>query len=376
MLLSRMAFRNAGPLPRALLLALALGAAAAGCVPAPGAGGGAGEAGYAGGGFGGSAVDTLGMLLRPLRPDEVGKVGDVIAVTAEGNRAVALMSAATGRIFAAIGTGWAPRAVLASADGRTLWVANAAGDRFGLGSISVVSTDDLRETDRIDLSPYGALRGMALTRSESYLYVACEGRRAVIEINLLSRNVDRTFVLPRGVPSQLAFNDTETRLFATDPATSTLWAIDLTTGGFQEVAVGNGPEGIALSPDGLTLWIANRGDGTISLVDPNTLVPQGSLLAGRAPVAIAFTPDGDKALVVVAGESAVAVFGATSRARLQSVPVAGYPGAILVDPGGTRAWVTSTRDDVVSLIDLPQMRTRGSVPAGRLPAGLAWVRRR
>jgi YVTN family beta-propeller protein len=364
----RIAFRN-------VTVLAGLAALLGGCVPAPGAGV-SGSPVYAGGGYGGSAPDTLGMFLRPLRPDEVAAVGPVLAVTAEGNRAVAFMSAATGRIFAAVAVGWAPRAVVASADGRTVWVVNSAGDRFGLGSLSIVSTEDLREVDRIDLSPYGSLRGMALTRSENYLYVACEGRRAVLEINLISRNVDRAFVLPRGVPSQLAFNDTETRLFATDPATSTLWAIDLTTGGFQEVRVGSGPEGIALSPDGLTLWVTNRDDGTVSLVDPNTLVPQGSLIAGRIPVAVAFTRDGEKALVVVEGESAVAVFGATSRARLQSIPVAAYPTAILVDPGGTRAWVTSARDNVVSLIDLPEMRTRGSVPAGRMPAGLAWVRPR
>jgi YVTN family beta-propeller protein len=320
--------------------------------------------------------DTSGIDLTPLDPREAGALDGMIAVTAEANRAVVFVNPETGRTFAYAGVGWAPRAIVASPDGRFLFVANTEGDRYGFGSLSVISTGDRREVDRIDLSPYGGLRGLAMTRSGTFLYIASEVRQSVLEFNLLSRNIDRVFRLPSGTPSQLALNGTETRLFVTDPQQGVVHAIDLAGGGIEETRVGGGAEGIAVSPDGLTVWVANRADGTISLLDAYTLMSQGTMVAGRYPVAIAFTRDGQSALVVLAGESAVAVFGGTTRARMQSIPVAGYPAAIAIEPDDSHAYVTSTRDDLLSVINLSTMQVEGSVPVGRVPMGIAWVQLR
>jgi YVTN family beta-propeller protein len=326
---------------------------------------------------GGEMVDTTGLdPLRPLTVAEVDALPGILAVTAEGNRAVALVNPETGRPFAYAGVGWAPRALVSAPDGRSVYVANSAGDRYGTGSISVISLADRREVDRIELSPHGGLRGLAMTRSGTFMYVASELGRCVLELNLLSRVVDRVFTLPRGAPSQLALDNTETRLFVTDPVSSSLWAIDLAGGAITEARVGRGPEGLAISPDGLAVWVVNREDGTISLIDPVTLAVQGTLIAGRAPVAVAFTRDGQKALVVVAGESAIAVFGATSRARLQAIAVALYPSAIAVSTSSDRAFITSSRDGVVQQIDTQTMQVIGSVVVGLNPMGVAWVARR
>ncbi len=325
----------------------------------------------------GTPLDTTGLdPLRPLTNAEIDALPGVLAVAAEGNRVVALLDPDTGRPFAYAGVGWAPRALVSANDGRSVYVANSAGDRYGTGSLSVITLYDRRETDRIELSPYGSLRGMAMTRTGTFLYIASEIRNCVLEFNLLSRVVDRVFTLPRGTPSQLALDATETRLFVTDPVSGTLWAIDLAGGGFSQARVGRAPEGVAISPDGLSVWVANREDGTVSLIDPVTLAWQGTLNVGRAPVAIAFTRDGQKALIVVAGESAIAVYGATSRARLQAIAVALYPSAIAVATNDDRAFITSSRDGIVQMLDTASMQLVGSVIVGRTPMGVAWVARR
>lgn len=326
-------------------------------------------------GRGDSLPDTFGLDLSPLDPRQVRDLDGILAVTAEANRAVVFVNPETGRTFAYTGVGWAPRAIVVHPDGRTLYVANTEGDRLGFGSISIVSAFERREIDRIDVSPYGGLRGLAMTRSGTFLYIASEVRHAVLEFNLISRNIDRVFQLRGGAPAQLALNATETLLFVTDPQGDAVHAIDLTNGSMKDVRVPGEPEAIAVSPDGLVLWVASRTTGTITLLDPYTLMNQGAMTAGRFPVAIAFTRDGQKAFVVLAGESAVAVFGSASRARLQSVPVGGYPSSIAIDPQDEHAYVTSTRDDLLSVIDLADMQVRHSVPVGRVPMGIAWVSR-
>ena len=323
-----------------------------------------------------AGLDSSRLDMVPLDPREIGALDGILAVTAEQNRAVVFVNPVTNRPFAYAPVGWAPRSLVVHPDGRTLFVANTAGDRFGYGSISFISTDDLREVERIDLTPYGDLRGMAMTRSGTFLYIASAVRHSVLEFNLISRNIDRVFTVPAGVPTQLALDPTETRVFVTDPEGGHVYVIDLAGGGITDVRAGRGPEAIALSPDGLRLWIGNRTDGTVTLLDTYTLANYGTMVAGRYPVAIAFTPDGQKALVVLAGESAVVVFGALSQARLMSIPVGGYPSSIAIAPDGRHAWVASTRDDILSVIDLATMQVSGSVPVGRVPMGIAWVQRR
>jgi DNA-binding beta-propeller fold protein YncE len=76
--------------------------------------------------------------------------------------------------------------------------------------------------------------------------------------------------------------------------------VDTNSGVVREVTVGRAPTGLALSPDGLTLAVANSHSDSITLVDTVKLTatpvsiptwPEG--LLGSEPVAVAFAPKGD-----------------------------------------------------------------------------------
>jgi len=106
----------------------------------------------------------------------------------------------------------------------------------------------------------------------------------------------------------------------------------------QVVPVGDGPAGVALSPDGSMVAVANSNSDTVSILSLRTdgsvdtsrtdtvsvAVPGGPL--GTAPLAVTFTPDGTHLLVALAGIDAVevlAVSGGTVEPVAQSVPVPG-----------------------------------------------------
>jgi YVTN family beta-propeller protein len=239
----------------------------------------------------------------------------------------------------------------------------------------VVSTSSRREIDRLDFYPYGKFHGMACARSGVYLYVASETRSTVLEVNLLSRLVERTFTLPRGVPHEVVLDASETRLYVTDGAGTSVFAINLSGGDVQEGRSGSGPEGLAISPDGSSLWVANRDDGTVTILDPYTLATQSTMISGRAPVRDAFTPDGNRAYVVNAGEGAVTVFDPRARTRLGSIPVGLYPLGIAIDKDGTKAYVASTRDDEISVVDLGNNNVIERIKVGPEPFDLVWVGR-
>jgi YVTN family beta-propeller protein len=321
-----------------------------------------------------------GELARPANvPDSLveadpgSALRGMIVVTQNTGSAVTFVNPDTRKIFAYAPVGWNPREIAVSPDHRLLFISNYGGGQFNAGTISVVSTSSRREIDRLDFYPYGKFHGMACSRSGVYLYVASETRSTVLEVNLLSRLVERTFSLPRGVPNEVALDASETRLFVSDLSGSSVFAVNLAGGDVQEGRSGTGPEGVTLSPDGSMLWVANREDGTVSVLDPYTLSLQGTMVSGRAPVRVAFTPDGSRAYVVNAGEGSITVFDPRSRARLGSVPVGLYPLGIAIDMDGTRAYVASTRDDEISVIDLATNSVVERIPVGPEPFDMAWV---
>ena len=342
---------------RLLLLALLL----SGCAPR--------ESGVAGGGANIPLPDSL------VEADPGAALRGMLVVTQEAAQAVVFINPDTRRVFAYAPVGWDPKEVAVSPDHRLVFVSNYGGGQFGAGTISVISASNRREIDRLDLYPYGPFHGMACARSGVYLYVASETRRSILEVNLLSRQVDRTWTLPHGVPNAVALDPSETRVYVTDLQSPTVFAVNLAAGDIQEARAGGGPEGITLAPDGSAIWIANRDDGTISVLDPYTLGMTGTMLSGRAPVRIAFSSDGSRAYVVNAGEGSVSIFDARGRTRLGAIPVGLYPLGIAVDPNGTRAYVVSTRDDEISVLDLATNTVSERIRVGPQPFDVVWVGR-
>lgn len=77
-----------------------------------------------------------------------------------------------------------------------------------------------------------------------------------------------------GLLSQIAHDPTRNVLFVTNTAMNQVLVFDLELKTFlTPLATGVGPMGVALTPDGSTMITANSGDGTISLIDPDGVVP-------------------------------------------------------------------------------------------------------
>ena len=351
--------------PTALLLLVLVLAACAGCAA------GGGEEQIA---SGADPDSTHGALAQDA--DSAGvpsHLRALLVVAQENERGVAFVNPDARKVIALTRVGWTPREVAASPDRERVFVVNYSGDQFGAGSISILSARARREVDRLDLYPYGAFHGLVAGRNGVDLYVASETRRSVLRVNLASHQIDRTYVLPHGSPHLMALDATETRLFVTDASSPTLFAVNLASGGVQEARVGHGPEGVVLAPDGSALWVANRDDGTISVLDPYTLTAMGTFGVGRDPMRIAFDQDMRRAVVVNAGEGSLMVFDARTHARLATVPIGNDPVGLAMEPDGSRAYVASTRDDEIDVVDLATNTMVDRIKVGMTPSGLVWM---
>ncbi len=137
---------------------------------------------------------------------------------------------------------------------------------------------------------------------------------------------------------------------------STVSAIDTTTNAVTaEIAVGAGPLGIAITPDGTRAYVANNFDNSVSVIDTakNSVVATISNGIGVFPTGVAITDDGKYAYVTNEGSNTVSVIAIATNTVVASSAAGFSPSEIAILPGGKHALVLNLDSDTVSL--LPDM---------------------
>jgi DNA-binding beta-propeller fold protein YncE len=155
------------------------------------------------------------------------------------------------------------------------------------------------------------------------------------------------------------------------------------------VAAGVGPAGVAVSPDGRSVYVANFFDDTVSQYTVGAgggLSPKtpASVAAGVGPAGVAVSPDGRSVYVtnaptLVSGTISqydVGAGGALSAKSPATVPAGRAPSGIAVSPSGTSVYVADALDNDVRQYDVGaggalMAKTPAAVAAGSGPGGVA-----
>jgi YVTN family beta-propeller protein len=138
------------------------------------------------------------------------------------------------------------------------------------------------------------------------------------------------------------------------------------------IPVGRQPFGVAVTPDGSKVYVANDADGTVSVIvtTTNTVTP---ISVGIGPVGVAATPDGSKVYVANSGSHTVSVIStATNTVTGSPIPVGGSPFGVAVTPDGSKVYVAEGSEGTVSVISTATNTVIGSpIPVGSTPFGVA-----
>jgi YVTN family beta-propeller protein len=278
---------------------------------------------------------------------------------------------ASGDSLGTVATGEQPHEVEVSRDGRTAVVSNYGAERAG-DSLSVINLASRGER-RIALE--GMLRPHGLTATPDGVYFTAEDSQQVGRLNLGTAQVDwRAGTGQDRTHMVLGSRDGQT-LFTSNVRSGSISIIPVAANGAQKVVqVGNGPEGLDLSPDGSQLWVGNSAGGNIAIVDvAQQKVVETFAIGTRRSNRVKFTPDGKLVLVsdLQAGELVVIdVLTRTVKERLKTGP--GTTG-ILVVPDGSRAYVAVSGERHLAIINLKTLTIEGVVATGNNPDGMAWV---
>jgi YVTN family beta-propeller protein len=107
---------------------------------------------------------------------------------------------------------------------------------------------------------------------------------------------------------------------------------------------------VAADPAAGTIYVANHGYGTVSVINVATRTVTGTIPVGSGPFAVAADPAAGTVYVANAGNNAVSVINAATRTVTATIPVGNSPYGVAVNPATHTAYVANDGNNTVSVI--------------------------
>ncbi len=341
---------------------------------------------------------------------------DSILVVSAKENALVLKDPVSGERTAFFRVGTSPNAVAVSKDGRTAVVTNR-GERISGTTICVV---DLYATNLVRTIPlevqtknpdrsvttrfYHRPSGVTFVNSpsghssgaDSRVLVSCAIEGALLLVDLAEARVIGHCELEAADSHDVAVDHSGQFAYVANKGSGTVSVVQLDrmrlVGSIQ---AGGGPRGIAVHPKKDEIWVTNAATNSISVIDLKTQKESMEFACGAMPVDICFSADGALAYVVNTQEGDVSVIETETlrvhiviklervtpmQAKLRPVKMPGHfgrsplPTRILLNPEGTLAWIATRRDDRIHEVDLETYSVIRTLSAPTAPDDLGWSR--
>jgi YVTN family beta-propeller protein len=293
------------------------------------------------------------------------------------------------QVIARIPVGNDPHEVIASSDGKTAYASN-----YGFGEYNTLAVVDLVAQKALPSVDLGALRGPhGLTFVGGRTWFTAEAAKAIGSYDPATKSIDWILGTGQNRTHMIYVSQDVKLIVTTNVSSGTVSMIEKSAGGppgqggavggrggdWNEtvVRVGKGSEGFDVSPDGKEIWVANAGDGTVSIIDVASKQVTQTLAADVSGAnRLKFTPDGKLALISTLRGPDVTVIDTGTRKTVRRISVGHGAAGIVMQPDGARAFVACSPDGYVAVINLSSLEVAGRIQAGHDPDGLAWATRR
>jgi YVTN family beta-propeller protein len=285
------------------------------------------------------------------------------AVPLAANRAVRI-DPTTYDPIAAPAVGTDPSAVVAG--GGSVWVANRQ-DR----TVTAIDPDTNEVQVTIPASGSGPVGqgGPGLVFASGTLWVANAAQRQVARVDPGSDPI----AVPVGAsPTAIvAFQDAVWVAARTPSGGGLLVRINAPTNRVvRRIPLDHAPTGLAITPDGGSVWVATAGDDAIHRIDTHAGRVVRRIKLPQAPDQAAY---GDGEVWVTSSTSNVVLRIDAATSKVETIPVGNGPSGVAF--GADRVWVANSRDGTVSAID-PKTSRVGTRRLGFRPAAVAVVAER
>ncbi len=215
--------------------------------------------------------------------------------------------------------------------------------------------------------------------AQARAYVTNNGDDTISVIDTSSNTVVATVRVGAG-PEGVAVTPDGMRLYVANDG-GAVWVLDTSNNSVvAKVTVGGDPYGVAITPDGTRVYVTQDNGAAVSAIDTSSNTVIAKIIMPAVPSGVAITPDGRHAYVAsgatgTSGAGSVSVIDTSSNTVVATVGLAGLPWGIAITPDGRRAYVANSIPTIsggtatVSVIDTSSNSVVASVRVG---AGISW----
>ncbi|MDX1443463.1 MAG: YncE family protein [Gammaproteobacteria bacterium] len=313
-----------------------------------------------------------------------------LLVANKSSKTLTLVDAQTGEIESVLPTEAGPHEVDVSPDGRTAVVANYGANTAG-NTLTVIDIPGAHVTHTIDLDEHTRPHGVVWLNDNRRAVVTTEGSQSLLVVDISDGKIEQVYPTDQDVSHMVAVRQAQGNepavAFVSSIGSGTVTKIVLGDDRVVSKKTGDGAEGIAVSPDGETVWIANRGVDNLVVLDTDTLETRATLDTGEFPLRVEFTHDGEHAVVTNAREDTLSIYDVESLRFVRKVAlgVEGGKGASIfgefdasvpigIQPAPGRLWIAHANGDRVSEVDTETWKVTRLIDAGKEPDGMGYSR--
>lgn len=267
-----------------------------------------------------------------------------------------------------IPSGLAPQEVAASPRGDVIYVSH-----WNSSEIVVIDPRQRVVLERIPVACSPS--SIAILPSGSEALAVCRTSGQVIVVDLEKRK--QLAVLPVTFPHSIVVSPEGRRAYVSRSMFSSYVDV-INLGTFERsatITVGRSPQGLAISPDGTSLYVANNGGGTVSVVDTATNRVKNTIPVGYNPRNIAVSPDGSLLYVTNYTSGTISVINTAASAVIHTVNVGVHPHGVAVDSSSNAIYVSNYSSNTLSIIDTKTLQPVATVQTGIGPLGVGVAKR-
>jgi YVTN family beta-propeller protein len=292
----------------------------------------------------------------------------VVVVLNSADATVSLIDQATRKELRRFDVGKEPHHLMATPDGGTLIVASAGGNELiyldpKTGQL-LRRVKDIPDPYQIAFSPdrkWFVANGNRLDRVDIYAANGAELRHV------------RQIRAPK-TPSHIAFTSDSQMVFVTLQDSDELLAIRLADQAVQwKIKVGRLPAGVWMTPDDRYLLLGMTGADYVEVIDWRTQKSVKRIATGKG--AHNFRPLGDGRHVFVSNrvDNTISLIDQVSLEKKYDLQVPGGPDDMEITADGKRMWVTQRWLKQVAVVDLETRKVIDTIAVGKSPHGIFFI---
>ena len=264
-----------------------------------------------------------------------------------------------------------PHEAVISPSGKT-WLVTIYGIGQPGNQLVVIDIASASITKTISLGEYTRPHGAGfMPGDESRAVVTSETTQRVVIVDLKTGMVLNAIPTEAAGSHMVAITADGKRAFTSNVGTGGTSEVDLANAKFvRAIAIAPRVEGIAVVPNGSTVWAGSNTSGTVSIIDTRSGQVVDTLSGLGMPYRLAASADNKLVMICDPQGDHLYVADVATRKVIWSLSGIGSPRGVNIAPDGKTAFVTLAADETMGVVDLEKRAITRKIRVGTSPDGV------